>query len=452
MRDDGRDASHLNAMLDRHRSSNRQLPKPQTLSVKIPRLDLSVISQESATGLAGSSPRVAGRAAAAAWDAVVTDRTTRQTFLFLNSSLSPRAPQSPAALSPSTKIFDLTQPRLPPAPPSCAAPDHAASPLLGSARKLVVQQQRTPRRFPIEVEGHGPAAVSSVSELHKAAEQRLLHVILTNGVLRTEMKKMGLDADDEAGIVVADVNRLAKRMFPSLHPSISCANVAPVMCGIVGEGVRKDDVASLLLAMVYSSFVADFVGNAEIVTKEALLQCISRLHITQSAHPEACDGVRVSALAAQPGAHSTELFCLWFVKMHMAMMLGKLTPTSSDTEPTPSLPAKVHSQEILRMLRLHSNSAVEHLRAVNACMDSGSPRSQRHRKHNGRAASRDTDSSEVAASRSRSCSPPHTARAQNIFAPSAAPDAAHFLAEEERRRAIVNSARTCISASTHLIR
>jgi hypothetical protein len=450
MRDDGRDTSHLNALLDRHRSSNRQLPKPQTHSVKIPRLDLSVISQGSATtGLAGSSPRVAATAAAASWDAVVTHRTARQTFLFLNSSLSPRAPQSPAALSPSTKIFDLTQPRLLPAPPSCAAPghDHAASPLLGSARKLVAQQQRTPRRFPIEVEGHGAAAASSISDLHKEAEQRLLHVILTNGVLRTEMKKMGLDADDEDSIVVADVNRLAKRMFPSLHPSISCANVAPVMCGIVGEGVRKDDVASLLLAMVYCSFVADFVGNSEIVTREALLQCISRLHITQSGNPEACEGVRVSALPAHPGSHSTELFCLWFVKKHMAMMLGKMTQTSSDTETAPSLPAKVHSQEILRMLRLHSNSAVEHLRAVNACIDSGSPRQQHRRKHSGRTASQDADSSEIAASRSRSCSPPHTARA-----PSAAPDASHILAEGERRRAIVNSARTCISASTHLVR
>ncbi len=447
MRDDGRDASHLNELLDRHRNSNRQLPKPQTLSVKIPRLDLSVISQGNATGLAGSSARVAGTAAAAAWDAVVTDRTARQTFLLLNSSLSPRAPQSPATLSPSTKIFDLTQPRLLPAPPSCAAPEHAASPLLGSARKLVAHQQRTPRRFPIEVEGHGLAA-ASISDLHTAAEQRLLHVILTNGVLRTEMKKMGLDADDEAGIVMADVNRLAKRMFPLLHPSISCANIAPVMCGIVGEGVRKDDVASLLLAMVYSSFVADFVGNSEIVTKEALLQCISRLHITQSANPDACEGVRVSALAAQPGAHSTELFCLWFVKMHMAMMLGKMTRTSSsDTEPALSLPAKFHSQEILRMLRLHSNSAVEHLRAVNACMDSGSPRQQRHRKHSGRTASKDAQSGEITASRSRSFSPPHTSRAI-----SAAPDAAHFLAEDERRRAIVNSARTCISASTHLVR
>lgn len=453
MRDDGRDTSNLSMLIQRQQNHAQQLPKPQLSPVKIPRLDLSLVFSGTATGTSSSSFSSRTKAGGAAWETIVTDRTTRQTFLAMNSSLSPRHLPSSARTqssnnditSPPTRIFDLTQPRKVPVPPSASASsEQIPSPLAGSsARKLLRQPvqraHQSPRRQPIAVEGNGSADSSNIAELHKESEQRLLHVILTQGVLSQEIRKSGFATGDvTAGVSLSDVNRLAKRMFPSLHPSISSASVAPVMCGIPDDVIKKEDVAAVLLAMVYSSFVADLMGKSEFVAKEALLQCICRLNISQSATPETCDGLRASALADRPGVHSCELFCLWFVKMHMTMILGQITETK--LLPGPSLPAHGYRQEILYMLRLHSNSAISHLRAVNKCLK-GNSNKQRKKQNSGRVATRDG-----------SCSPPQrptTAASSSSLNVDSEPSAA---AEAERKSTTVNSARTCISANMHLVR
>jgi hypothetical protein len=453
MRDDGRETSNLSMLIQRQQNQSQQLPKPQLSPVKIPRLDLSLVFSGTATGTSRSSLSSRVKAGGAAWDTIVTDRTTRQTFLAMNSSLSPRhLPSSTRTqnsneeiTSPPTRIFDLTQPRKVPVPPSASASsEQSASPLAGSsARRLlhppVQRVHQSPRRQPIAVEGNGSADSSNIAELHKESEQRLLHVILTPGVLSREIKKSGFaTGDDSAGVSLSDVNRLAKRMFPSLHPSISCTSVAPVMCGIPDDVIKNDDVAAVLLAMVYSSFVADVMGKSEFVSKEALLQCICRLNISQSANPETCDGLRASALTDRPGAYSCELFCLWFVKMHMTMILGQIIETK--VLPGPSLLAQGYRQEILYMLRLHSNSAIEHLRAVNKCFK-GDNHEQRKKQNSDRAAARDG-----------SCSPtqrPMTAASSSSFNVDSKSAAA---AEAVRRSTTVNSARTCISANMHLVR
>jgi hypothetical protein len=464
MRDDGRATGTLSALIQRHQSSTQQQCKPPQSPVKVPRLDLSLVSSGSVSSGAGAlwnstSRSFSSMAGAAGWEAIVTDRAARQAFLALNSPLSPHRPQFPppacssdhAASPPSTKIFDLTQPRkVPVPPPAHASADHNPSPLLGgTARKLLhapPQPPPSPRRFLISVDGPSSASASNIAELHQESEQRLLHVILTPGVLSREIAKSGFGAGDEGGgATLSDVNRLAKRMFPSLHPSISCASVAPAMCGIVDEGVNLQDVAALLLAMVYSSFVADVLGKEEVVTKEALMHCIMRLNISQSAKPETCDGLLASALADSPGAHSSELFCLWFVKMHMAIMIGKIVQKDPKLSLGLSPPAEVHRQEILYMLRLHSNSAIAHLRDLNTCINGSCKQQQQQQKKqqqkSGRGSSRDVSRSP-------------TSRPTTALAAASSLDTSRALAEaeSERKSTRVNSARTCISANMHLIR
>ncbi len=354
-----------------------------------------------------------------------------------------------------------------PVPPSASAhPEQSLSPLVGaSARKLVQpqlllhQQKQSPRRFLISVDENTTANYSNIAELHTQSEQRLLHVILTPGVLQREMRKAGFEmgVDGVSGISLSDVNRLAKRMFPSLHPSISCASVAPIMCGIVEDNVKQEDVAALLLAMVYSSFVADVVGKAEIVAKDALLHCITRLHISQSTNPETCDGVSASALSDLPGMHSSELFCLWFVKMHMAIMLGKLIQTSSEASSAFHSAPEIYRQEILYMLRLHSNSAVAHLRALNSCIGGNIPQKQQQQQkkfRSGLDTSRESISATSRPTTAALLSPSISSSSSSSSSTAVANTASRALAaaEADRRSSHVNAARTCISANMHLVR
>jgi hypothetical protein len=477
IKDDKRGTSTLSLLIERHQNREQQTQQQQQhrpSPIKIPRLDLSLLS--SSTGIEGvlwNSPTASSSSksrGSASWEAIVTDRNARQAFLSLNSALSPRHPPSP-----STRIFDLTQPRVPVPPAAAASSEDSSSPLVkGSARRLIAQQQqRTPRCFPIDVEGDGCGPSGSIAHMHNEMAQRLLHVIMTPGVLSAELKKSigtsGLENGGEDALPMTDVNRLAKRMFPSLHPAISCASVAPVMCGIVGDTVRAEEVAALLLAMVYSSFVADVMGKAEIVTKETLLQCIQRLDIAQSANPEACDGVAASAVADSPGSYSSELFCLWFVKLHMAIMLKSIARNESASPTRSSASPKRYRQEVLHMLRLHSNSAIEQLRAVNAsisgCRDEQQQR-QRHM-HSGRSAGRLAQSdaaSKISTTDSRHGTPfpPNRAAASPRVPsrPGTSPNrpattgvgSSERDTAESQRRAVVTSARTCMSAHMHLLR
>lgn len=462
MKDSSKDTSTLSMLIQRLESTQhlqqeyQQQRRPSP--IKIPRLDLSVISQSADAVWSSSSASSSFRRGGAAWEAVVSNRNVRQAFLSLNSSLSPRHPPfsscSNTAICEPTKIFDLTQPRKVPVPPTAVSScEDAPSPLLKrSSRKVTLQQQQhTPRRFPIEVEGNGSAPSDSISDLHKEMAQRLLHIIMSPGVLPSELKKYGLRNGLDSTIAVTDVHRLAKRMFPSLHPSISCASVAPMMCGITGEIVKEEEVSVLLLAMVHSSFVADVLGRAEIVTKDALLQCIARLNIAQSAHPETCDGLHASALADPPGTHSSEMFCLWFVKLHMAIMLKNISGKDSTQASVRMLPSESHRREVLHLLRVHSNSAVEHLRAVNTSISSSNKEKKerkmlipagrspaRRTRNNSNTTSNDTDS--------RNATPFSPSRPTSSGVTSSSRD------NEAERHATVNSARTCISANMHLVR
>jgi hypothetical protein len=327
------------------------------------------------------------------------------------------------------------------------------------------QQQHkllTSRRLPIVIEDTVPVPAGSVAELHAAVEQRLLHVVLTKGVLSREIKALGISyhGDQHDGIALADVGRLARRLFPSLNSSISCASVAPTICGITEDAVKEEDCDVLLLAMVYSSFVADVMGRAEQLSSDVLHQGIVRLQIAESA---ACEAVTASAVAGCAGWHSNELFCLWFVRMRMRIILGKIHEVQPE-----SFTEKQCSEELLRMLRLHSNSAVSHLRLVNNAISGSSrePQVASCRESRSTGVFLQASKSSVQRELSSACSDhPNSARSpmttaspircRGRRAPQSLPDSLSSnmnCVEGMQREVALNSARLCISANLHLIR
>jgi hypothetical protein len=126
-------------------------------------------------------------------------------------------------------------------------------------------------------------------------------------------------------------------------------------------------------------------------------------------------------------------------------MIGKIVQKDPKLSLGLSPPAEVHRQEILYMLRLHSNSAIAHLRDLNTCINGSCKQQQQQQKKqqqkSGRGSSRDVSRSP-------------TSRPTTALAAASSLDTSRALAEaeSERKSTRVNSARTCISANMHLIR
>ena len=119
------------------------------------------------------------------------------------------------------------------------------------------------------------------------------------------------------------------------------------------------------------------------------------------------------------------------------------------------------------MLRMHSNSAIEQLRAVNASISGGRGEQQQQRQkqlRSGRNAGQLAQSDTISTNDSRRgtpFAPNHASTSPRIPSrPGTSPDRpaasgaglSEHDAADGQRRAVVNSARTCMSAHMHLLR